>query len=168
MRDITERKRAEESHARLATAVEQAAETIVITDTNGTILYANPAFEKSSGYTRAEALGQNPRVLKSGKQDAEFYRRMWEVLDAREVWSGHFFNRRKDGAFYEEEATISPVRDAAGKIVNYVAVKRDVTREKQLEAQIRQAQKMEAIGQLAGGVAHDFNNILASSSATAR
>jgi two-component system, cell cycle sensor histidine kinase and response regulator CckA len=159
-RDITERKRAEESQARLATAVEQAAETVVITDTTGKILYANPAFEKASGYTRAEALGQNPRILKSGKQDAEFYRRMWEVLHRGEVWSGRFMNRRKDGAFYEEEATISPVRDANGKVVNYVAVKRDVTREVQLEAQFRQAQKMEAVGQLASGVAHDFNNIL--------
>ena len=78
--DITERKRVEEAHARLATAVEQAAETIVITDPNGAILYVNPAFEKTTGYTRAEALGQNPRILKSGKQDAEFYRQMWDVL----------------------------------------------------------------------------------------
>jgi two-component system, cell cycle sensor histidine kinase and response regulator CckA len=158
--DVTERKRAEESQARLATAVEQAAETIVITDTRGTILYANPAFEKTTGYTRAEAIGQNPRLLKSGKQDPEFYRRMWEVLGRGETWSGQFINRRKDGVFFEEEATISPVRDVAGAVVNYVAVKRDVTREKQLEAQMHQAQKMEAIGQLAGGVAHDFNNIL--------
>jgi PAS domain S-box-containing protein len=159
--DITERKQAEASRDRLATAVEQASETIVITDTKGTILYANPAFEKTSGYTRAEALGQNPRVLKSGKQDAEFYRQMWAVLQRGEVWNGHFINRRKDGTLYEEEANISPVRDAAGKIINYVAVKRDVTHEVQLETQFRQAQKMEVIGQLAGGVAHDFNNILA-------
>jgi two-component system, cell cycle sensor histidine kinase and response regulator CckA len=160
-RDITERKQAEASHARLAMAVEQAAETIVITDLGGTILYANPAFEKSSGYTCEEALGRNPRLLKSGRQDAEFYRRMWDILKRGEVWSGHFSNRRKDGTLYEEEATISPVRDAAGTVINYVAVKRDVTREAQLEAQFRQAQKMQAIGQLASGVAHDFNNILA-------
>jgi PAS domain S-box-containing protein len=159
--DITERKQAEASRDRLATAVEQASETIVITNTEGTILYANPAFEKTSGYTRAEALGQNPRVLKSGKQDAGFYRRMWEVLNRGEIWNGHFINKRKNGTLYEEEANISPVRDPAGKIINFVAVKRDVTREVQLEAQFRQAQKMEAIGQLAGGVAHDFNNILA-------
>jgi two-component system, cell cycle sensor histidine kinase and response regulator CckA len=159
-RDISGRKRAEESQARLATAVEQAAETIVITDTRGTILYANPAFERTTGYTLAEALGQNPRLLKSGKHGPEFYRRMWEVLDRGETWSGHFINQRKDGVFYEEDATISPVRDVTGTVVNYVAVKRDVTREKQLEAQMHQAQKMEAIGQLAGGVAHDFNNIL--------
>ncbi|MBE0544258.1 MAG: PAS domain S-box protein [Verrucomicrobia bacterium] len=161
IRDITERKQAEMSHARLAMAVAQAAENIVITDTNGAILYANPAFEKTTGYTIAEVLGQNSRLLKSGKHDAAFYRRMWDVLERGEVWHGHMINRRKDGKVYEEEATISPVRDAAGTIVNYVAVKRDVTREVQLESQFRQAQKMEAIGTLAGGVAHDFNNILA-------
>ena len=81
--DITERKQAESSRDRLAMAVEQATETVVITDTEGAILYANPAFEKTSGYTRAEALGQNPRMLKSGKQDAEFYRQMWDVAQAR-------------------------------------------------------------------------------------
>jgi len=160
VRDITERKRAEESHARLANAVEHAAETIVITDIQGTILYCNPAFAKTSGYTCTEALGQNIRLLKSGKQDAGFYRRMWDVLEHGEIWSGRFINRRKDGTLYEEEATISPMRDDAGNIVNYVAVKRDVTREIQLETQLRQSQKMDAIGQLAGGVAHDFNNIL--------
>jgi len=133
----------------------------VITDLQGAILYANPAFEKSTGYTREEALGLNPRILKSGKQDAEFYQKMWDVLGRGETWSGHFVNRRKDGTAYEEEATISPVRDAAGTVVNYVAVKRDVTHEMELKAQLHQSQKMEGIGQLAGGVAHDFNNILA-------
>ena len=161
IRDITARRRAEESNARLAMAVEQAAETIVITDTDGAILYANPAFEKTTGYTLAEARGQNPRILKSGKQDAELYRRMWETLRRGESWSGHFINKRKDGTFYEEEATISPIRDTKGATVNYVAVKRDVTREMQLEARFRQSQKMESIGQLAGGIAHDFNNFLA-------
>ena len=159
--EITERKRSEASNLRLATAVEQAAETVVITDTTGTILYANPAFEKSSGYSRAEALGQNPRILNSGKQDSGFYSQMWAVLQRGEIWRGHFSNKRKDGKLYEEDATISPVRDATGKVVNYVAVKRDTTHEIELESQIRQAQKMEAIGQLAGGVAHDLNNILA-------
>jgi PAS domain S-box-containing protein len=159
--DITPRKQAEASRDRLAMAVEQAAESVVITDTEGKILYANPAFEKSTGYTCAEVLGQNSRVIKSGKHDAEFYRQMWETLQRGEVWRGHFTNKRKDGKLFEEEATISPVRDAAGTVVNYVAVKRNVTHEMELEAQFRQAQKMEAIGTLAGGVAHDFNNILA-------
>ena len=158
---LQKQKQAEASHARLAAAVEQAAEAVVITDTQGTILYANPAFEKSTGYTCAEALGQNSRLLKSGKHDDDFYRQMWDVLKRGEMWHGHFINKRKDGALYEEEATISPVRDAAGKIINFVAVKRNVSHEMELEAQLRQAQKMEAIGTLAGGVAHDFNNILA-------
>jgi PAS domain S-box-containing protein len=158
--DVTERKRSEESVARLAKAVEQSAETIIITDTRGTILYTNPAFEKTSGYTCAEALGQNPRILKSGKHDALFYRQMWNVLTQGKDWRGHFINRRKDGTLYEEDVSISPVRNVHGVIVNYVAAKRDVTREVQLEAQFRQSQKMEAVGQLAGGVAHDFNNIL--------
>ncbi len=159
-RDITARKLAEESHARLATVVEQTSEAIVITDTDGTIVYANPAFTRATGYTPAEAIGRNPRLLKSDKQDAEFYRQLWDTLKRGEVWHGHFVNRRKDGTLFEEEAAISPMRDATGKVVNYVAVKRDVTREVQLEGELRQAQKMEGIGQLAGGVAHDFNNIL--------
>jgi two-component system cell cycle sensor histidine kinase/response regulator CckA len=160
IRDISARKREQESHARLSTAVEQSAESIVITDTGGTIVYVNPAFERSTGYTRDEAIGQNPRILKSGRQDAEFYRRLWDALGRGEVWSGRFTNRKKDGTLFEEDATISAVRDAAGRIVNYVAAKRDVTNEALLEQQLRQAQRMEAVGQLAGGVAHDFNNLL--------
>ncbi len=158
--DITQRVKTEESHARLATAVEQAAETIMITDSEGLILYANPAFEKVTGYSCEEANGQNPRILKSGKHDEAFYRQMWGILRAGKVWSGRIINKGKDGSLYEEEASISPVLDASGKITNFVAVKRDVTREVQLEQQFMQAQKMEAIGRLAGGVAHDFNNIL--------
>lgn len=159
--DITQRVKTEESHARLVTAVEQAAETIVITDPLATIVYVNPAFEKSTGYSSEEVMGKNPRILKSGKQDAGFYHSMWTDLAAGKVWSGRMINKRKDGTLFEEDASISPVFDATGKIINYVGVKRDVTREVQLEQQCREAQKMEAIGRLAGGVAHDFNNILA-------
>ncbi|MBI5818475.1 MAG: PAS domain S-box protein [Verrucomicrobia bacterium] len=155
---ITERKRVGESHARLATAVEQSAEAIVITDAKGMILYANPAFEKITGYRREEAIGQNPRILKSGKHDAEFYRQMWTVLSRGELWSGRIINKRKDGTLYEEEASISPVRNAAGKIVNYVAVKRDVTQEAAQETQLRESQKLASIGTLASGVAHEINN----------
>ena len=160
-RDITERKRVEESHTRLATAVEQAGESIAITDLRGTMLYVNPSYERTSGYPRAELIGRNPRMLKSGKQSDEFYRHLWATITRGEVWSGRMVNRRKDGTLYEETATISPIFDIHGKLINYVAVKRDISREVELESQFRQSQKMEAIGQLAGGVAHDFNNILA-------
>ncbi|OQX18106.1 MAG: hypothetical protein BWK76_08625 [Desulfobulbaceae bacterium A2] len=158
--DMTEALRAEEQRRRLATAIEQAAETVVITDARGSILYVNPAFERTTGYSREEALGNNPRILKSGEQKAAFYQQMWQTLVEGHIWEGRIVNRRKDGSHYTEEACISPVRDENGAVVNYVAVKRDVTREIALEQQLRQAQKMEAVGQLTGGVAHDFNNLL--------
>lgn len=159
--NITKRKRAEVTYRLLTTAIEQLAEAIMITDTAGAIEYVNPAFEQITGYSRAEVLGQNSRLLKSGKQEESCYREMWETLTRGEVWNGRLVNRRKDVTVVEVEETICPVRDATGCTVNYVAVLRDVTREARIEAQLRQAQKMEAIGELAGGVAHDFNNLLA-------
>jgi len=152
--------RAEQERRLLATAIEQAAESIVITDPTGTILYVNPAFESVTGYTRAEAVGRNPRILKSGRQDPEFYRQLWHTITAGQVWRGKFINKHKDGSLFTEEATITPVHDANGRITHFVGVKRNITREEQLEAQFRQAQKMEALGRLTGGITHDFNNIL--------
>ncbi|MGO9239906.1 MAG: PAS domain S-box protein [Bryobacteraceae bacterium] len=160
VRDISERRKSEEAIRSLATAVEQAGETIVITALDGTIQYCNPAFEKITGYSREEAIGQNPRVLKSGKHDREFYERLWAAITQGKVWTGRLTNKKKDGSLYEEDATISPIRDESGNISGYVAIKRDVTEWRQLEDQLRQAQKLESIGQLAGGVAHDFNNLL--------
>jgi two-component system, cell cycle sensor histidine kinase and response regulator CckA len=159
-RDITEGRLAEFAQKRLATAVEQAAEAIVITDTAGKIEYVNPAFEKITGYIRAEAINQNPRILKSGEHGPTFYKNLWETINRGEVWTDRFINKTKDGKLYWEDATISPVRDSMGKIINFVAVKRDVTENLQLSQQLLQAQKMEAIGILAGGIAHDFNNLL--------
>jgi PAS domain S-box-containing protein len=158
--DITARKEAERERVRLLTAFEQTAESIVLTDPDGTILHVNPAFEKVSGYTRQEVIGRNPRILKSGRHEAAFYHQLWDTIKKGEVWHGHLVNKRKDGSLFEEDATISPIRDSGGKIVNYMAIKLDVSREVALEAQFRQSQKMDAIGRLAGGVAHDFNNIL--------
>lgn len=159
-RGISPRKNAEELRVRLETAIEQAAESIMVTDNTGKILYVNPAFEETTGYNRDEVLGQTPRVLKSGRQSEEFYREMWNTISSGRVWRGHLVNRKKDGGLYEEEATISPIRSTTDAIINYVAVKRNVTREVELAKQLRQTQKMEAIGTLAGGIAHDFNNIL--------
>lgn len=159
--DISPLRRAEASEARLAMAVHQAAESIVITDAEGIIRDVNPAFEKNSGYSRDEVVGQNEGILQGGVHDAAFYQRMWTVLTDGRVWEGRLTNRRKDGTLYDEEVSISPMRDAAGKTVNYVAVKRDVTERERLESQLRRAQRMESIGTLAGGVAHDLNNALA-------
>ncbi len=158
--DITSRKQGEAERERLATAIAQAAEIIIITDRDGTIQYANPAFETVTGYTCSEALGQTPRLLKSDMHDAAFYRALWDTIVSGQTWEGRIVNRKKDGRLFTDEATISPVRAADGTIINYVAVMRDITHELDLEAQYLQAQKMEVVGRLAGGIAHDFNNIL--------
>ncbi len=165
---LEDQKRAEADRARLALAIEQVGEAVVVTDAEGTIQYVNPMFETMTGYTRAEAVGRNPRLLKSGAQYIAYYRALWDTITSGRVWRGRIINRKKDGSLYSEDMTISPVHDDAGRIISFVAVKRDVTEhlhfaeEKvRLEDQLWQAKKVEAIGRLAGGVAHDFNNLTA-------
>ena len=161
VRDITQRKRDEEERNRLVAAIEQAAEGIVLTDSNGVIKYVNPAFEEKSGYSRAEAVGRDLRFLAVEAHLDGLYPGILEAAGRVETWRGRFnWPRRNDGRHIEGEATVSTLRDVRGEIVNLVVTLRDVTEEVALEAQLRQAQKMEAVGRLAGGVAHDFNNLL--------
>jgi two-component system, cell cycle sensor histidine kinase and response regulator CckA len=159
--EVTERKQAEAELKRLMTAIEQTPESIVMTDTQGRILYVNPVFERVTGYSRAEAIGQNTRLLKSDRHDKAFYQELWATISAGEVWHGRFINKKKNGTLFTEDAVIAPVRDEKGTVTHYIAIKRDVTHELELEDQYRQTQKIDSIGRLAGGVAHDFNNILA-------
>lgn len=141
-------------------AVESAYESILITDLEGKIVYVNPAFEALTGYSKAEVVGKSPSLLKSGRTAPEEYEILWRTLRAAQVWTGRFWNRRKDGSEYLEDVTISPVRDKSGLVVNYLAVKKDITRENALENRLLQTEKLEAVGQLTGGVAHDLNNVL--------
>jgi len=134
IRDVTERHRAEAERVRLSAAIEQSADSVVITDAEANIEYVNPAFERVSGYTREEAIGRNPRILKSGVQGPALYEAMWAALAGGQPFVGDLVNRARDGSLYQEQAVISPVVGADGKITSYVAVSHDVTRERTLEA----------------------------------
>ncbi|MDX8407313.1 MAG: PAS domain S-box protein [Mariprofundaceae bacterium] len=149
---------------KLSHAITYAGESVVITDREGVIEYVNPAFTKLTGYSAEEAIGQTPRMLKSGNQDAAFYQAMWKTITSGKVWHGKVVDRKKDGSFYPAILTISPVFDADGNVMHYthfVGLQSDLSELETLEKQFHQAQKMEAIGTLVGGIAHDFNNMLA-------
>ncbi len=159
-RDITERQRAHRELQLLHAALQATPAGIVVTNAAGAIEWVNPAFTNLTGYSLAEAQGQNPRMLRSGQHDDVFYRRMWETILRGEVWSGDVQNRRKDGTVYFERMTIAPVRNSAGAITNFVAVKDDITNERRLEQQLARSQRLESVGMLASGIAHDLNNVL--------
>ena len=157
MTDITQIKTVELEHTRLTAAIDQAAEAIMITDTDGMITYVNPAFQNISGYSAEEAIGQNPRFLQSGEHDILFYDNLWDTILAGQIWEGKLINISKNGKHYTQEASIGPIRDETGKIINFVCVSRDISKQLVVEAQLRQAQKLESIGELAAGIAHEIN-----------
>ena len=132
-RDVTLGRRTEDVVHKLSSAIEQTADSVVITDLHGTIEYVNPAFEKNTGFRRAEAVGQTPRIVKSGKHDAEFYRRLWDTILRGEAFRDVLVNRRKDGTLYYEEKTITPLKDEKGRITHFVSTGKDVT--ERMEAQ---------------------------------
>jgi len=160
-REITERKKSEELLRNLSQAVEQAGESILITDKHGIIEYVNPSFTRMTGYTREEVIGNNPRMLKSGNQSTEYYDNLWKTISNGNVWSRSIDDRRKDGSQYPAIMSISPILNGNNQISHYVGIQQDMTEHQLLEEKFHQAQKMEAIGTLVGGIAHDFNNILA-------
>jgi len=158
--DVTDEKQEQQRRRLLSTVLESAVNAVLITDAEGLISWVNAAFTDLTGYSPEEVVGQNPRILKSGKHDEAFYQKMWDTISRGNTWHGQLVNRRKDGSLYTEETTILPVLGVYGEIASFVCIKRDITLEVDLTRQLHQAQRLEAVGQLAGGVAHDFNNIL--------
>ncbi|WP_350333635.1 hybrid sensor histidine kinase/response regulator [Coralliovum pocilloporae] len=159
-RELFERKRAQDAEKKLARAVEQSPSTIIITDVNGRIEFVNRKFAELTGFGPQEAIGKRPNLLKSGHTTNEAYRQMWEMLKAGREWRGIFKNRKRDGSHYWASTAILPLLDDEGAITNFIGIGEDITEKKMVKEQIARAQKMEAVGVLAGGVAHDFNNVL--------
>ena len=160
VQDITQRKKAESELRRLSTVVEQVADCIFIANDQGVIDYVNPAFEKITGYSRNEVMGRKPSFLGADRREATLYKEIISLVSKGEVWSGRITNMSKSGFMFIVEATVSPIKSHSGRFIGSAAVSRDVTEKVRFENQIRQTQKMEAIGTLAGGIAHDFNNML--------
>jgi len=155
------RDRLQQLNRLLIAALESARDGIMITDLQGTILHVNHALERMTGFARAELIGQNPRLLKNPQNAAELFEGMWQTILTRASWQGDLTNRRKDGNLVDVSLTVSPIVDSRGQLTHFVGIQRDNSERKFLERQLLQAQKMQSVGTLAGGVAHEFNNLLA-------
>jgi len=153
---------ADESSDIFKQALEAAADSVVITDVDGNIEWINSAYEVLTGYSIRDVKGKNPRILKSGKQDPSYYEKLWQTIKAGEEWHGELWNRRKDGVLYLEDQSITPVTNNEGIITHFIAIKRDITKQYKLQNQLSMSQRIEAIAKLTAGVAHNFNNKLAS------
>jgi PAS domain S-box-containing protein len=156
-RDVTELKKNEDILRQLSAAVEQSPASIVITDPLGNITYINRKFSECTGYSLEEARGKNPRILQSRFSSPEMYKSLWETVLSGKEWRGEFQNRKKNGEIFWESAAINPIVDQTGKIVHILAVTENITERRQMESDLRQAQKLEGIGQLAAGIAHEIN-----------
>jgi two-component system, cell cycle sensor histidine kinase and response regulator CckA len=155
-----QRQMAEQSVRKLSCAVEQSADTILVTNSDGIIEYVNPAFEALTGYSQQELVGQTPNLLKSGQSPPVLYRELWETIRSGEINRNILVNRKKNGDLYYVDESVTSIRDAEGQITHFVSNGRDLSERLRVEAKLLQSQKMDAIGRLAGGVAHDFNNLL--------
>ena len=155
-RDVTERRRTEDELRRLSAAVEQSVSIIFLTDPAGTITYVNPSFTRAYGYTREEAVGANPRLLKSGRQSAAFYQDLWGTLQAGGAFCSEILNRARDGRLVIVRISVGPIRDRTGAISGFLAVQDDITDQSVMAERLRVAQKMEAVGHLAREVAHEL------------
>ncbi len=153
--------RLRQSNRLLVAALESAGDGVMVTDLQGTIIHVNRALEQLSGYARDELIGKKPSLFKSGVHAPGDYRKLWDTVLARRPWQGELTNRRKDGRHVEVSLTVSPVLDARGQLTHLTGILRDVSERKHLERQLMQAQKMQGVGTLAAGVAHEFNNLLA-------
>jgi len=159
--DITEKRKSDAELRKLKMAIEQSLSGILITDANGIIEYTNPRFEQISGYSNEEIIGYKPSMFSSGLEPSNKFDELWTVISSGKVWQGTLQNKKKDGTIFVEDTIISPVRDDNGIIQNYLAIKEDITEKLRIEDSLKRSQKLEAVGQLAGGLAHDFNNLLA-------